>query len=281
MPTAASPEEHLWRNFSNHGFDFVKKWWKTNFWRAALQPQKLQNLLGHCLVTAVHMRTFQEKNHQQYDQMIEFCVKRSSTAHKMEALKIVAKTNATDLLKYFTPHLKNTPVVTILNIAADHKHWSIVQALQHLDTPQNPINATLKLAAQCGNLEVVKTLQDYATLNQMGQALRAASHAGHTAMVEHLLSMCDNRDVLPALVDALQRDWIPIVELLAPLLSLKELEIAKSEALKGVELDFSVKNRYPSPSTIASIDQYIFGCILHQAIEEDAHIAPPPPKRKM
>ena len=274
-----SDSEYLWRNFSEQGFPFVKKWWKINFWRAAFQPQKYQDTLGYCLVNAVQMQTFQKIKHEQYEQMIEFCVKRSSSACKMEALKIIAETNATPLLKYFAPHLNNLPLAKVLNTAAERQHWSVVQALQSHDAPQNPINVTLELAAKCGNFEVVKMLEDHATSNQIGKALGAASDMGHLEVVKHLVSRCDNRDILPALVNALQRDRNNIVELLTPLLSVAELEIAKVEARKGIELDFSVKNRYPAQSTIDIVDRYILRNTLQQ--ETANHSPAAAPKRKM
>ncbi len=272
-------EEDLWRDFSANGFDVIKKWWKTNFWRTAFQPRQTQKLLGRWLTTATHMRTVQDHNHQNYEKMIAFCVKRSSKKDSFEALKIIAETNAASLLKYFTPHLKGVEVVTVLNRAADYKSWSVVQLLKDYDTPHSSVNATLELAAGCGNLEVVKALKDNASMHHVGKALSAASSKGHTAVVSYLLPSCTNETIFPALVAAAKANRKEIVEELAPLLSVEELLAAKKQSqmrnIPRCPSDFEDR-KCPSAQTIDIIDCYI----LRYTLEQKTQSAEPAPKRK-
>lgn len=271
-------EEDLWRAFSKNGFDVIKKWWKTNFWRTTFQPRQTQKLLGSWLTSATHMRTCQDRDHQKYEQMIAFCVKRSSNKDRIEALKIVAETNAETLLKYFAPYFKDMEMVNILNRAADYKSWSVVQQLKDYDAPQSPINATLELAAGCGNLEVVKALKDNASVHHLGKALRAASFGGHHTVVTCLLPSCTIESVYPSLVSALKRNHERIVEDLLPLLSVEELTAAKNESL---QVDQSrIYDRSPLDSTMEIVDRYV----LHHTLEQQVQIHnpnTPTPKRKM
>jgi len=276
-------EEALWRDFSKNGFDVIKKWWKTNFWRAAFQPRQTQKLLGRWLTTATHMRTVQDRNHQNYEQMIAFCVKRSSKKDRFEALKIVAETNASSLLKYFTPYLKDMEMVTVLNRAADYKSWSVVQLLKDYDAPHSSVNATLELAAECGNLDVVKALKDNASEHHVGKALSAASSKGHVAVVSCLLPSCTNETIFPALVAAAKANRKDIVEELAPLLSVEELSAAKqqSQTREAALWPSHFEDRkYPSAQTIDIIDRYILRYTLEQETVNHGQTASTP-KRKM
>lgn len=270
-------EKKLWRDFSTNGFEVVKKWWKTNFWRVSLQPKQTRKMLGCWLTTATHMRTCQDRNHQNYEQMIAFCVKRSSKKDRFEALKIIAETNASSLLKHFTPYLKDIDMVTVLNRAADYKSWSVVQLLKDYDAPHSPINATLELAAGCGNLEVVQVLKDNASIHHVGKALSAASLAGHHAVVGCLLPYCTVEEIYPALVSALKRNHEQIVENLLPLLPIEELMSAKNHAMqKDASL---IYERFPSESTMEIIDRYILRHTLEQQTANNGQTAPTSKRR--
>lgn len=272
-------EEKLWRDFSTNGFDVVKKWWKTNFWRVSLQPKQTRKMLGCWLTTATHMRTCQDRNHQNYEQMIAFCVKRSSKKDRFEALKIVAETNASSLLKHFTPYLKDIDMVTVLNRAADYKSWSVVQLLKDYDAPHSCVNATLELAAECGNLEVVKALKDNASAHHIGKALFAAASKGHTAVVLYLLPSSTNETIFPALVAAMKDNRKQIVEELAPLLSVEELSAAKQQSqTRDAPMwpSHFEDRKYPSAQTIDIIDRYI----LRHTLAQQTNVAEPAPKRK-
>lgn len=272
-------DQVLWRDFSQNGFEVVKKWWKTNFWRAALQRDKTQKMLQGWLETSVHMHTCQKENHQNYEQMIDFCAKRTPPKHHIEALKIIAETNAEHLLPYFTPYLDGVDVVNILNRAADYKSWSVVQSLKDYDAPQSPINETLELAAKCGNLEVVKTLHKNASVHHIGKALRGASSAGHTAVVSYLLPSCTNETIFPALLSAMKANRKNIVDELAPLLSVEELSAAKDQSQireKKMWPSHFEDRKYPSAQTIDIIDRYI----LRHTLEQQTQSETSTPKRK-
>lgn len=271
--------EVLWRDFSRNGFDIIKKWWKTNFWRAAFQREWSQKTFQLWLEKSVHMHTFQKEKHQDYEQMIDFCVKRVPPKNHTEALKIIAETNAEHLLSYFAPYLKNADVVTVLNRAADYKSWSVVQALKDYDAPQSPINETLEVAASCGNLEVVKALHSNASAHHIGKSLRSAASKGHTAVVSYLLPSCTNETIFPALLSAMKANRKDIVEELAPLLSVEELSFAKQQSqVRDTPMwpSHFEDRKYPSAQTIDIIDRYI----LRHTLEQQTLSEAPIPKRK-
>lgn len=271
--------EALWRDFSQNGFEVVKKWWRTNFWRTVFDREQTQKTFKVWLEKAVHMHTFQEKNHHNYKQMIDFCVKRTPPQYHTEALKIIAQTNAEHLLAHFTPYLEGADVVTVLNRAADYKSWSVVQSLKDFDAPQSPINSTLELAAACGNLEVVKVLHANASAHHIGKSLSAAASKGHTAVVSYLLPSCTNETIFPALVAATKANRKQIVEELAPLLSVEELSAAKQQSqIRDTPMwpSHFEDRKYPSAQTIDIIDRYI----LHHTLAQQTQSVEPASKRK-
>lgn len=271
-------KETLWRNFTNHGFSTIEKWWKVNWWRASFQPQKTKSMFGYWLEMASHRRSFADHNgqHAEFEKMIAFCVKRTSSSHIYEALKLVAKNNDTHVVDYFVPHLQGVEMGNILNIAAERNHWSIVHALHQHDKPNNPINATLELAAKCGNLQVVKTLKSSASCAHIGAALVGAARHGHPEIVSLLLPLCDTRDHLPALVQALLRNQKEIAELLVTNLSIEELKVAKSEALKGCKSSISQEHNVPTHETMEIVERFI----LRETLSEHTRCAHMPSTRR-
>lgn len=270
--------EALWRDFSENGFNVVKNWWKTNFWRAAFQRENTKKILQIWLERSVHMHTCQKEKHQDYEHMINFCVKRVPPKCQTEALKIIAETNADHLLSHFTPYMEGVDLVNVLNRAAEYKSWSVVETLKDYDNPQSDVNATLELAASYGNLEMVKMLQESASSHHIRRSLLSASSFGQTAVVSHLLPLCTNETIFTALVAAMKSNRMQIVEQLAPLLSVEDLSSAKQQSqMRNTQVfpDFEYRT-YPLAETLDIIDRYLLRHTLEQQTQSEA----PTPKRK-
>lgn len=272
--------------FRSEGFAFVRKWWRTNWWRSLAQSAETKKTFDGLLSTSVLASPqFSLSSPEDCKNLANFALKRATSSCIQEMLKIVAEKNDTQMLEVFLPHIqsKNINVAFALNKAADLKHWGVVGRLNTYDQPHNPLNATLKIAAASGNLEVVKALIPFANATKHGDAFVSAAAQGHLPVIHALLPHIDEQWLHIGLVEAVARSQTPIVEALVDRLSIASLALVRAQACNGGYNDGSElweKRKTPNPETLEVIDRYILREKLSLTAAETAKSSTPS-RRKM